>query len=232
MEWKEVKVCQENEIQIDSSVKVAGKVRKRTIEQARSYEANRYSKRRRGRRLNRIDKAFALKVYAMVGDNSCIVDVPCGSGRFYDIFSKAKSLIMVDCDSNMLKVAWERHGQAENVKMLQADILSLPLDDNSADLCFSMRLFHHMETEAIILNALKELARVSGKYVALSFYNKNCWRYYSRKLRRKKITGHYFSFSRMVSMGKHAGLEIVAKHPRINLVEQQCLVLFKKVQDL
>ncbi len=225
-------MCEENELQIDSSIKVAGKIRKRTLEQANSYEANRYSKRRRGRRLDRIDKAFARKVYAMVGGDSCIVDVPCGSGRFYDIFSKAKSLIMVDCDSNMLKVARERHGQAENVKMLHADIASLPLDDNSADLCFSMRLFHHMETEEIILNALKELSRVSGKYVALSFYNKNCWRYYSRKLRRKKVTGHYFSFSRMVSIGKQVGLEIAAKHPRINLVEQQCLVLFKKVQDL
>ena len=225
-------MCQDKKPQIDSSVKVAGKVRKRTLTQANNYEANRYSKRGRGRRLDRIDKAFAGKVYDMVGVNSCIVDVPCGSGRFYDIFSKAKSLIMVDCDDNMLEAAQERYGQADNVKMLKADIASLPLEDNSADLCFCMRLFHHMDTETIAFNALKELARVSGKYVALSFYNKNCWRYYSRKLRNKKVTGHYFSFSRMRTMGKQAGLEIVKRHPGKNLIEQQCLVLFKKTQDL
>jgi len=224
-------MAEENKLQMDSSVKVSGKVRKRTLGQARGYEANRYSKRRRGKRLDRADKAFAQKIYNMLGDNSCIVDVPCGSGRFYDIFSKAKSLIMVDCDHNMLKVAREKYGQAENVKMLQADISSLPLDDNLADLCFCMRLFHHMETEKIAFDTLKELARVSRKYVALSFYNRNCWRYYSRKLRNKKVTGYYFSFSYMTALGKQLGLEIVMRHPRINLVEQQCMVLFKKRQD-
>ena len=224
-------MCMDNDIQIDSSIKVSGKVRKRTLEQARSYESERFSESRRGRRLDRIDKAFAEKLYSMVGSESCIVDVPCGSGRFYDIFCRADGLIMVDGDPNMLSAARERHDIGENVKVLQADIGCMPLEDNSADLCFSMRLFHHIETEGIVRKILRELARVSCGYVAISFYNKNCWRYFSRRIRGRRVTGHYYSFQRMAAMGREVGLEIVEKHPRINLLEQQCLVLFRKVQD-
>ena len=63
---------------------------KKTIEQARNYESDRYSKPARGRRLDRKDKAFAQKLYGMVGRNAHIVDVPCGSGRFFEIFSKSE----------------------------------------------------------------------------------------------------------------------------------------------
>ncbi len=224
-------MCTDDYRQVNSSVKVAGSVRMRTPEQARSYETGRFSESRRGRRLDRIDKAFAEKLYSMVGTESCIVDVPCGSGRFYDIFCGADGLIMVDCDPNMLSAARERHDIGENVTMLEADIACMPLEDNSADLCFSMRLFHHIETEEIAQKILREIARVSRRYVALSFYNKNCWRYFSRKIRGRKVTGHYYSFQRMAAMGREVGLEIVEKHPRINLLEQQCLVLFRKIQD-
>ncbi|RKY09229.1 MAG: hypothetical protein DRP66_02745 [Planctomycetota bacterium] len=224
-------MCTEDYRQVSSSVKVAGSVRMRTPEQARSYEAGRFSGSRRGRRLDRIDKAFAEKLYSMVGSESCIVDVPCGSGRFYDIFCGAKSLVMIDCDPNMLGAARESHDIGENAAMLQADIGCMPLEDNSADLCFSMRLFHHIETEEIVRKILRELARVSRRYVAVGFYNTNSWRYLSRKIRGKKVTGHYYSFHRMAAVGREVGLEIAEKHPRINLLEQQCLVLFRKIQD-
>ena len=201
---------------------------KKTIEQTRNYEADRYSKRARGRRLNRIDKAFARKLCAMVGSNAHIVDVPCGSGRFFEIFSKVAKLTMVDYSPSMLKVVREKYVIPESVSIVQGDIAMLPLSDNSADLCFSMRFFHHLDNEEIALKVLKELARVSRKYVAFSFYNRNCVRYYRRKLRRKNITGYYFSFHEIVKLARQAGLAIIAKQPKYNLVEQQCLVIFRK----
>ena len=164
----------------------------------------------------------------MVGRDAHIVDVPCGSGRFFEIFSKAAKLTMVDYSESVLKVAEERYGIPENVKMLQGDIVSLPLSDNSADLCFCMRFFHHLDNDKVTLKVLKELSRVSRKYVALSFYNRNCLRYYRKKLRGKRIRGYYLSFSHLVELDRQADLEIIEKRPNINFVEQQCLVIFKK----
>ncbi len=201
---------------------------KKTIEQARNYESDRYSKPARGRRLDRKDKAFAQKLYAMVGRDAHIVDVPCGSGRFFEIFSKAAKLTMVDYSESVLKVAEERYGIPENVKMLQGDIVSLPLSDNSADLCFCMRFFHHLDNDKVTLKVLKELSRVSRKYVALSFYNRNCLRYYRKKLRGKRIRGYCLSFSHLVELARQADLEIIEKRPKIDFVGQQCLVIFKK----
>lgn len=199
-----------------------------TVEEAKVYEEKRFGRLYKTRKVNRFEKTFAKNMYEMVGREAIIVDVPCGSGRFFEIFSKAAKLTMVDYSESMLKVAEERYGIPENVKMLQGDIVSLPLSDNSADLCFCMRFFHHLDNDKVTLKVLKELSRVSRKYVALSFYNRNCLRYYRKKLRGKRIRGYYLSFSHLVELARQADLEIIEKRPKINFVEQQCLVIFKK----
>lgn len=41
-----------------------------------------------------------------------------------------------------------------------------------------------------------------------------------------------YTFAQKYADGKQAGLEIVKRHPGKNLIELQCLILFKKTQDL
>jgi ubiquinone/menaquinone biosynthesis C-methylase UbiE len=199
-----------------------------TVEQAKIYEKKRFGRRHKTRRVDRFEKAFAKNMYEMVGREAVIVDIPCGSGRFFEIFSRARKLIMVDYSENMLNVVKERFEIGENVQILQGEISNLPLGSNIADLCFCMRLFHHMKTDEIRLNALKELARISNRYIALSFYNKNSLRYYWRKMLGKKIRGNYITFDNIAGLAKRIGLEVVGRFPKLNLVEQQCLVVFKK----
>ena len=204
-----------------------------TIETARAYRAKshhgrRFARRYRIRRLERFEKRFSQRLFDMVGNDAHIVDIPCGNGRFFEIFSKAKRFSMADYSINMLKAAEEKLGTHENVRLIEADISSIPLPDASAELCFCMRLFHHMKNDQVRLAALNELARVSNKYVALSFYNKNCPRYYWRKTLGKKIRGHYVTVAHIDSLAKQVGLELVARSPKMNLFEQQCLVLFRK----
>lgn len=227
---EETEMCDTDERKLKSGIKIAGESEGRTKSRAKGYEDNRFSKRDRGKRLDKIDKAFAERLLSMVGHESCVLDVPCGSGRFYNIFCRAKSYTMVDFDPNMLKVVKERYGETENVNILQGDITSLQLNDNSVDLCFCMRLFHHIDSEDNVLKTMKELSRVSIKYVVFSFYNQNCWRYLSRKLWGKKVTGHYYSSQLIDKFAKEVGLRLVQKIPKVNLLEQQCLVLYEKVR--
>lgn len=200
----------------------------RTIEEARDYEKKRFGSSRRVKRLDKFEKTFARTLLRMVGTDSHIVDIPCGNGRFFSIFSEATRLTMVDRSKNMLQAAQERIGSAENVNLIQAEITSLPLTDNSADLCFCMRLFHHMKNDQVRLDALKEVTRVSQKYVALSFYNESCWRFYRKIILGKKIRGNYITFGHLANLARQAGLEIVKRFPKLNLIEQQCLVILKK----
>lgn len=203
-----------------------------TLEQARDYEQRRFNRQRRMKRLDRFEKAFAQRLFDMVDSDAHIVDVPCGNGRFFDIFSKAKALTLVDYSVNMLKAVEDRFGVSKNVKLLRADISAIALPDDSADLCFCMRLFHHMENDDVRLAALKELARISKKYIALSFYNKNCPRYYWRKTLGKKIRGYYVSFAHIVNLAEKVGLMPVERFPKLNLFEQQCLTIFQKKSKL
>jgi ubiquinone/menaquinone biosynthesis C-methylase UbiE len=194
---------------------------------ARKYEQKRFAGRRRMRHLDRIEKDFAHHVFALVGPQARVVDIPCGSGRFFDVFSEAQDLVMADLSESMLAVVKERHPLSAKVRLIQANVTDIPVPDDSADLCFCMRLFHHLPEE-VKLAALKELARVSQRYVALSFYNRDCLRYYWRKGLGKKIRGQYITFDRLVALAKQAGLTACERFPKRNFIEQQCLVLFQK----
>ena len=200
-----------------------------TIDKAKNYEKKRFTCSYRMRRLDRLEKAFASQVVEMLGNGVHIVDIPCGDGRFYDIFSNVKKLTMIDYSENMLAVVKEKFGDAKNVEFVRADISNIPLPGDCAELCFCMRLFHHMKDDHIRLKALKELTRISNKYVALSFYNKGCLRFYRRKLLGKKIRGSYVTFTRFVELASHAGLKFVKRIPGVNMIEPQCLVIFEKV---
>ena len=199
-----------------------------TIDKAKNYEKKRFTISYRMRRLDRLEKAFALQALKMLGNAAHIVDVPCGDGRFFYIFSNAKKLTMIDYSENMLAVAKEKTGNPQNVDFVRADISNLPLPDHCAELCFCMRLFHHMEDDHIRLTALRELVRISRKYVALSFYNKSCLRFYRRKLLGKKIRGCYVTFTHFIELANQAGLKFIKRIPIVNTIEPQCLVIFEK----
>ena len=201
---------------------------KQGLEHAINYENIRYYSNRRGRRLNLLDQKFAGYLLALVGHEAHIVDVPCGTGRFFNVFSRAGKLSMVDYSQNMLQVVRERYGEHDHVKYLQGDIKVLPLEDGSADLCFSMRYFHHLDNDEIAFRVLRELARVSKKYVAISFYNKNSYKYWSRKLRGKGMSGYYFRYETLTAIAEKANLRIVKKIPRWNFKEQHTLLLLER----
>ena len=91
----------------------------RTVERARQYENKFTIGSRRNKRLDRFEKAFARHVFQRIGNDSHILDVPCGSGRFFEIFSAAKKLTMADYSSNMIKVCEERYGSAKNLELIE-----------------------------------------------------------------------------------------------------------------
>jgi len=199
-----------------------------TLDDARHYTERRFTRDARMRRLDAFERRFARDLLARIGSDAHVVDIPCGSGRFAEIFAAGGRVTLIDLLPEMLQAARETVGTRDGVAFVEGDIRSIPLPDGAADLCFCMRLFHHFRGDPIRTEALEELARVSRRFVALSFYNQSSTRYYWRSLLRKKIRGGYITLAHLSELARAAGLRFVERRPRVNLREQQCLVLFEK----
>jgi ubiquinone/menaquinone biosynthesis C-methylase UbiE len=199
-----------------------------SAEEADIYESNRFQKRRRTRQLDAMEKTFAEHVFCLAGKEAArVVDVPCGSGRFYEVFRTAEQLILGDYSEHMLDVTAKKIGSAQNTKMLQCEISKIPLEEDSADLFFCMRLFHHMQTDQARQNALSELSRISRRYVAFSFYCQDNLHYHWRTFWKKRLRGNYVSFAHMNELAQNAGLKLVERFPKRGFTEKQCLVVFE-----
>ena len=202
----------------------------RDLSAARRYDRERFEKSARMGRLDRWEREFARLVYERAGGSEAeILDMPCGNGRFFEIFQGAKDLYLLDYAPTMLEALVARYPGAAEWKPRQGDIMDIPLEDDCVDLAFSMRLFHHIEEGEKRRRALSELARVSRRYVALSLYDKASWRYLRRRLRGRTPSGYAVSLSAFSKEAAAANLRLVLKCPPVSLLEQQrCLLLEKK----
>lgn len=180
------------------------------------------------RRLNRMELAFCRQVAGMVEPGGWVLDAPCGSGRFFEILSPAGLIAMLDLNPAMLETLRNNYGRNGALSLVQGDVGVLPFADDSFELCFCMRLFHHIGDDGLRRQMLGELSRVSRRYVALSFYKTSSWRYIRRAIRGKKPSGRSVSTGKFVSTAADAGLRLMQKVPQLSVVEQQQMLLFEK----
>jgi SAM-dependent methyltransferase len=89
------------------------------------------------------------------------VDVGCGNGRHLgpmaDLVDRA---VGVDASRPMLRTATDRVGGREDVTLLQADAVRLPLATDAVDLAVYVATLHHLPGRDRRLASLDELARV------------------------------------------------------------------------
>ena len=196
---------------------------------AATYCHRRFEGSRRMHKLNRCEMGFARRLMDMVGPQASILDAPCGSGRFFEVFSPARRYVMLDFDPAMLKVIQDTHGQKCLLELVQGDVTDLPFPADTFDLVFNMRLLQHVGDDAIRRRILMELARVSRRYVALSIYSTCTWRHFKRAVRGKPSAGYAVPLRHFVAMAAQIGLRLRRKAPTVSLIEQQRMLLFEKV---
>lgn len=113
-------------------------------------------------------QAFSLPKYQWIKqqldlENKTVLDVGSGNGYFAQHFDKDCQLTALDLSANQLQ-----YNPARNKKIGSA--YELPYEDNSFDIVFTSNLLHHLEEPE---NAVKEMQRVSKKYVVISEPNRN-----------------------------------------------------------
>jgi len=140
-----------------------------TENQARHYR-NRYLPGGKRAKTNEREHAALRALMDTIPRISVVLDIPCGYGRmFAPLAERAESVILADASDAMLSVAREEP-RGEKAAYLLTSAEQIQLSDGAVDLVFCHRLIPHIYDIAARSKMLSEFARVTRRFVVLSFH--------------------------------------------------------------
>lgn len=180
-----------------------------------------------------------LKVYIKPGER--VLDLGCGTGRLYEIFSaqggsasggKDKNINYtgIDFSENLIRIAKEKYGD----RFIVGDILSLPFIDKNFDSVWSIAALHHIPSDELRKRVLAEVKRIlkpGGRVIA------TCWKIKSffRKdvfipFHGKKRYYHVFTKKELRRLFKKSGFKIEElRFLKRNNKKTNILIVAKKI---
>lgn len=128
-----------------------------------------------GRRLsNWREHQIAARALALAGDPATVLDLPCGTGRFWGLLARRDDRVILAADNSSAMLATAREVSPPDlwsrIKAFQCSAFDIQLEDASVDHIFCMRLLHHITRSEDRLAILKEFHRVTRDTVALSLW--------------------------------------------------------------
>ncbi len=167
---------------------------------------------------------MARKALALAGRPRSVLDLPCGTGRFWAMLAEEpnRRIFVADNSQSMIDAGLElrpREVVARVQKSFRCSAFATGLPDNFVECVFSIRLMHHIEKSADRAQMLKEFARISSVSVIVSLWvdgNFRAWRHEINDARKKAVRGADYPQDRFVFKRKdierdfaEAGLEII-----------------------
>jgi ubiquinone/menaquinone biosynthesis C-methylase UbiE len=120
------------------------------------------------------EQRMAAWALALAGDPATVLDLPCGTGRFWPLLARKedRTILAADNSEAMLSVAREVNPPEllARVKTFPASAFDIPMENTSVDHIFCMRLLHHITRPEDRLAMLKEFHRVTRDTVAVSLW--------------------------------------------------------------
>lgn len=164
------------------------------------------------------ERRVMAKALDLLAPFESIIDLPCGTGRFWKTLSKFDvRLFGLDRSAEMLKLTtrYDMHFKRRPLRFV-ASALEVPLPARSVDVAFCARLIHHFPDHQIRVALLKELARITRKGVVVSFFDAHSWKH-RRRLRRQarshQISRRYGTTrTRITEEASEAGLTLIDMH--------------------
>ena len=151
------------------------------LEFSRKYDAGRaqryFDKHRRGfwRRLNTWREAgMARQALQLAGNPDSVLDLPCGTGRFWDLLAEnpTRKIFAADLNPSMFETGLKfRPASLTNrVEAFQASAFSIPKPSGFVECVFSIRLLHHIDRAQDRLAILREFKRVTSSTIIISLW--------------------------------------------------------------
>jgi ubiquinone/menaquinone biosynthesis C-methylase UbiE len=115
-----------------------------------------------------IEQRIIEDMLSDVPSGSWVLDIPCGTGRFFEFYHK-KGFIFRGCDksADMLAQAAKKVVDPHKARLQVANVCSLPFDDKSVDAALMIRLTRWL-SPVDCQQAFRELQRVSRGRIILT----------------------------------------------------------------
>jgi ubiquinone/menaquinone biosynthesis C-methylase UbiE len=117
---------------------------------------------------------LARRALALAGNPESVLDMPCGTGRFWPMLARtsARRLLAGDNSPAMLAAAVAGAAPATRARfeVSPMDAFALPLADAAVDHVLCMRLLHHFAAPADRLRILREIHRVARSGATISLW--------------------------------------------------------------
>ncbi len=126
-----------------------------------------------------------LRALAKTGGVRSILDLPCGAGRFIGRLAECGwRMTGADISVEMMEVARTGIGKVDGIDgYVRADAEHLPFATGSVDCVLSIRFFLHVDAPTRA-RMLREMSRVSRRWLILDYRHKYNYRYAVWRLRR------------------------------------------------
>ncbi|KGM07541.1 SAM-dependent methyltransferase [Methylophaga thiooxydans] len=142
------------------------------------------------------DKHVARKALKIAGEPPIVLDVPCGTGRFWPVLAEHEERTILACDLSqaMIDTGLKLRDPivTEQVVTLQSSAFDIHLESNSVHSVFCIRLLHHLGKSDDRLRLLRELHRVTRSTVIISLWvdgNFKAWK--RQKLEQERTQRDY-----------------------------------------
>tara|TARA_Y200000002_G_C22624129_1_gene639514 strand:- start:161 stop:1183 length:1023 start_codon:yes stop_codon:yes gene_type:complete len=118
-------------------------------------------------------------------ENSKVLDLGCGNGRFSDIVSKCKPslLVLFDISDGIFNAYSNAKKNCENVIAIKGNILSIPIKEEFFDIVYSWGVLHHTGDTKQAFAIASRLVNANGKLGIYVYASKPEYRYNNTGLR-------------------------------------------------
>ncbi len=202
---------------------------------AQLYDHERFSS-LAGRIFQRAELAALKQALDILPPGASLLDAPCGTGRIaIALRNRGFEVTCADISQEMIEVARRRlNDRSDRVQFSRGSAAALPFSGNAFDAVVSMRFMPHFATESRRI-MLKEMARVSRRWVVFSNSFSNEW--YAGRRALKRWLGHQAPTRYPVRENelqaelRFANLREVGRFWTFRFVSEEVLILCEKTTD-
>jgi SAM-dependent methyltransferase len=122
------------------------------------------------------EQRLVASLLRRIGRPTRVLDVPSGYGRFTPALdaTAVERLVCTDIERSRLQGLRSAAAEQRPPSVVQADLRgALPFATGAFDLVFNLRYLHHADARDEPRRALAELARVSARYLVVSYYRRS-----------------------------------------------------------
>ncbi len=180
--------------------------------------------------VNRMEQRALRRILVRNGlAGKSLLDVPCGYGRFWaNLDSLDIRLIGIDRDWQEVHKTIGLGLQGEGSRAACGDIFNLPFADNSFDSVLCVRLLHLNYSDAERLEILREVSRVSRRFVIISIYRFNGLHALMRRFNGTPGRLRLMTTEQLRELCQSSGLRIHSLQPLLPALHMQTLAVLSK----